>query len=640
MQCKTGDFMKKASYLAAMITLLCNPVSGLELGTMSVESYLNEPLRAQLTVHDAADVEWADIRLRMASERMYERFGMQPPTDLKAIKFQLQGGSNGRYQVDLSSRQRIVEPILNLLIHVEEKQGSFYKGYTLLIDPPHAQESAEAAPAPLESIQNAPLVDKPAASTEPQQAAQRQTIAVKNRSLSIIAQESALHERYSVYQIMRALYLENTEAFERGNINRLRSGSLLVVPDESAIGAVARQKAINFVYSVSRDQPDQSSVSTPTGPAAMPPRPAPEVVATAEEAAPALPRQTAVAQPLQEDAQTWRSMASEFGSLASVVSNQNNALRRQVAAIKDLYRNVDAQQGSILDLSLRIDALQARLPDTALNQAQTVQVVESEPVQQERTPAQPQPELERLNGLLREREAQIRILNEQLLSSMQVDVAAQGTVDAEVDSAMADGDTPPVAPILTYVEANPRQSGYSNWLLSAALVLTLLALAWRERIWRRRLNQTARRDEPEQRPTTYSPSDTSEHDMGSLEIRHLQAKERNGRQRGMAEVGRSSLRLESNSMDDVKVEIEVLLAYEQYEEALSLLNLSEHKFGADAWIDYKKLEILAATNQCEEFLRVLNDKRPLLEKSAPILWAKVKTLRDRLCADPRISALG
>jgi len=632
--------MKKASYLGAMITLLCNPVSALELGTLSVQSFLNEPLRAQLTVNDAADLEWADIRLRMASERMYERFGMQPPTSLKAIRFQLQGGSNGRYQVDLSSRQRIVEPILNLLIHVEEKQGSFYKGYTLLIDPPHAQEPAEAAPEPLESIQNEPLVDKPVASTEQQQAGQRQTIAVKNRSLSIIAQESALHERYSVYQIMRALYLENTGAFERGNINRLRSGSVLVVPDESAIGAVARQKAINFVYSVSRDQADQSSVSTRTGPAAMPSRAAPEVAATAGETTPALTRQAAIAQPLQEDVQTWRSMANEFGSLASVVSNQNNAMRKQVAAIKELYRNVDAQQGSILDLSLRIDALQARLPDTALNPLQPVTAAESEPVQQDRTPAQPQPELERLNDLLLQREAQIRALNEQLLSSMQVEVVDQGLVDAEDDTATADADTPPVAPILTYVEANPRQTGYSNWLLSAGLALTLLALGWRERIWRRRLNQAARRDEPEQRPTTYSPSDTSEHDLGSLEIRHLQAKDRKARPRGMAEVGRSSLRLESNSMDDVKVEIEVLLAYEQYEEALSLLNLSEHKFGADAWIDYKKLEILAATNQCEEFLRVLNDKRPLLEKSAPILWAKVKTLRDRLCADPRISALG
>jgi hypothetical protein len=108
----------------------------------------------------------------------------------------------------------------------------------------------------------------------------------------------------------------------------------------------------------------------------------------------------------------------------------------------------------------------------------------------------------------------------------------------------------------------------------------------------------------------------------------------------MTEVSRSQLRLESDSMEEVRVEIEVLMAYEQYEEAMSLLGLSQQKFGESAWIDSKQLEILAATNQCEAFLNLFNEKRAALEAASPIMWDKMQKMRDQLCSDFRISALG
>jgi FimV-like protein len=65
-----------------------------------------------------------------------------------------------------------------------------------------------------------------------------------------------MHKDYSVYQIMRAFYLLNAHAFEKGNINRLKSGSTLIIPELSSVAEVTRQQAINFVYSVSNNIPD------------------------------------------------------------------------------------------------------------------------------------------------------------------------------------------------------------------------------------------------------------------------------------------------------------------------------------------------------------------------------------------------
>ena len=48
-------------------------------------------------------------------------------------------------------------------------------------------------------------------------------------------------------------------------------------------------------------------------------------------------------------------------------------------------------------------------------------------------------------------------------------------------------------------------------------------------------------------------------------------------------VQKSNLRLESGSIEDVKIEIDILLLYEQYDEALLLINTSRERFGENIW---------------------------------------------------------
>ena len=100
------------------------------------------------------------------------------------------------------------------------------------------------------------------------------------------------------------------------------------------------------------------------------------------------------------------------------------------------------------------------------------------------------------------------------------------------------------------------------------------------------------------------------------------------------------MRLESSTADSARIEVEVLLAYEQFDDAMQLLQMCREKFGEADWIDVKVLEILAATNQCEAFLSMYNDKRSSLKTGAPIAWLKIEKLHDKLCDDFNISALG
>lgn len=632
--------MKKISCLAGLIPLLCNPVSAIELGDLSANSGLNEPFRAVLTINDASDLEWADVRFKMANDAMYQRFGMQAPTNLRSVKFELVPDGNGRYQLHLSSQQRVDDPILHLLIQVEETQGSFFREYTLLLDPPFApqpQQSTQAS-SPVAALVDTESTSPPTHETADDVLAGR-TIQVRNKSISIIAEQSELHPKYSVYQIMRALYLANRWAFDHGNINKLISGSRLVVPDESVIGEVPRQKAINFVYSVSRDsKQNQASNMADAQKQAPATRPTPQITASPPPQAKSDRATQAAPATLDSDVATWRSMADEFGALSAIVDHQNSALRTQTEAIKDLYRNVDTQQRRIVELTTQLGHLQQQASADAAPPASAIEMPTPMPQIEQSGPMPQENEIHRLTELLREREQQIRELNNRLLEQSQPIVLEQEAAVAAVTTQRLT-DIPPAAPIVTYVET-PAERPASSWWLRVALSLAVLLFALREWSWRRRVaTREEQLPDDEDRPTTYSPSNDPEN-LGTLELRHLETRSKKEKNKDMTEVSRSQLRLESDSMEEVRVEIEVLMAYEQYEEAMSLLGLSQQKFGESAWIDSKQLEILAATNQCEAFLNLFNEKRAALEAASPIMWDKMQKMRDQLCSDFRISALG
>ena len=165
-------------------------------------------------------------------------------------------------------------------------------------------------------------------------------IIVGNRSISVIAQNSALHEKYSVYQIMRAFYLENSDAFENGNIDKLLSGSSLILPDESLIAEVPRQKAVNFVYSVSKDNVTKSSSTSTASRTGISELETPAEIYS-ELNTPAASSQSSVneepvkativpfPESIQRNAKSWREIAKNFTSISRILNSHNKAMRLQ-----------------------------------------------------------------------------------------------------------------------------------------------------------------------------------------------------------------------------------------------------------------------------------------------------------------------
>ncbi|MBC8211991.1 MAG: hypothetical protein H8E21_13095, partial [Gammaproteobacteria bacterium] len=342
--------MKSCKNILLILLLFVGTADAIELGEIQLDSHLNETLDATFTIANIDANSLEDIRVAIAGTAAYQSLGLARPAYLSRLVFSISAGQGLQHSVKVISKQRLSDPIIELLVQVTEKQSKVMRLYTLMLDPPVTGteleikndtviESAAAQVIRSSLVTEEPLVAKqkpaePLAIKQKPVAVYDQSVSsilVDNASISIIAQNSYLHDSYSVYQIMRAFYLQNPEAFLNGNINKLESGTLLQVPLEQLVAEIPRQKAINFVYSVSKD----SSALKPADLPAVKSTQNPTQFVTSEVETEAVPvmlssslpesftQAVRISSDVQQDLISWRGMTDEFKNLSAIVGQQN-----------------------------------------------------------------------------------------------------------------------------------------------------------------------------------------------------------------------------------------------------------------------------------------------------------------------------
>jgi pilus assembly protein FimV len=248
--------------------LLASDVWALGLGDIRLSSALNEPLRAEIQLLSATPEELANLKVALAPQATFERYGLDRPFYLTRLQFSVvDGGPNGQSRVRVTSSEPITEPFVTFLVEASWARGRMLREYTVLLDPPtfapppSAQSSqalqapSRAAPADSGRIER-PV--QPAASQPPLQApASAEPRAVDSASgtdvhvqrgdtLWEIASRVRPDNRISMNQVMVAIYEANPEAFA-GNLNRLNAGATLRVPSADDIFRISRGDALSEV---------------------------------------------------------------------------------------------------------------------------------------------------------------------------------------------------------------------------------------------------------------------------------------------------------------------------------------------------------------------------------------------------------
>lgn len=107
----------------------------LGLGEITLHSALNQPLRADIALVDAAGLEEGELSVSLATADEFSRAGVERVFFLNDLKFTpiLRGNRN---LIRVSSNKPVNEPFLNFLVQLNQPNGRVLREYTVLIDPP------------------------------------------------------------------------------------------------------------------------------------------------------------------------------------------------------------------------------------------------------------------------------------------------------------------------------------------------------------------------------------------------------------------------------------------------------------------------------------------------------------------------
>ena len=246
--------------IAAASALSSGMAHALGLGEVTLQSSLNQPLVAEIELLEVRDLASNEVIPTLASPEEFVKAGVDRQYFLTDLKFTPVLKPNGKSVIRVTSSKAVREPYLNFLVEVLWPNGRLLREYTLLLDPPlyspqttvaAAPQLPIAAPAPRPSVAPVPAPRSAAPAPAPRPSAPapasraisgNEYRTTANDTLWEIAQR--VGGGSSVNQTMLAIQDLNPDAFIGGNINRMKSGQVLRLPDEQQIRSRSNAEAV------------------------------------------------------------------------------------------------------------------------------------------------------------------------------------------------------------------------------------------------------------------------------------------------------------------------------------------------------------------------------------------------------------
>lgn len=375
--------MNRSLRLSAVLALVLGSSQAFAgVGQIHVKSALGQPLLAEIPLQPESPAEARNLSAALASSEDFARAGISDRPSVP-LQFSVVTGADGGKLIRVTSTQAISAPYLDLLIQVTSAAGTSLREFTVLLDPPGMSSPPEvtapvAPPAAAAMAEQPQRVPPPAAQPSPS-TAQAQAEAPPQpspppvaarpaRQASVAAAPApaprARSDRYgpvkrgdtlssiarqrvapggNTEQMLLALKQANPEAFFRDNINALKTGAVLRIPDAeqlaqvSAADAAAEVRRQNQVW---RSGPAQVPATTVVADAAT--RPA---ASTAPSAKPSGQDRLALV-PAKASSQTASSSAGSASANAAAAAGLA-ALQQQQAQLQESLTTLQQQSGEL-----------------------------------------------------------------------------------------------------------------------------------------------------------------------------------------------------------------------------------------------------------------------------------------------------
>lgn len=292
----SSGFVLRQVALAALLAVSVD-AHALGLGRMSVQSALGETMRAEIDITSLSSEEASTLKARIAPADTFRTTGVEfnpvlTSTQVNVVRL------GGKPVLRLTSDRAVQEPFVDVILELTWSGGRLVREYTLLFDPPSlakpapapvavapaapvaaepvappppaapvalarppvaapASAPAAAAPAPRAAAPApapAPVAAAPAPAPVPRPAssAGSEYTVQPGDSLSKVAAKTQV-SGISLDQMLVGLFRQNPSAFIESNMNRLRAGAVLQVPDSETLNSLSPSEARQVILAQSAD---------------------------------------------------------------------------------------------------------------------------------------------------------------------------------------------------------------------------------------------------------------------------------------------------------------------------------------------------------------------------------------------------
>ncbi len=266
----------------------------LGLGDIDVRSFLNQPLRAEISIISARPGEIDDLLVGLANREAFARASLSRPSHLNNLKFKVVKSEDGSTAIiTVKTQTAVKEPVLNFLVEADWAKGKVFREFTLLLDPPYfAQQFSKSVAQAKSTLVKSNNVAEPTSrvkESQPEAIVNQGSDVTETASNAGYVNESAIEDEYkydvltseteprfveeteavteksainitdgttlwsvaktlksngvSMSQVMLALQRLNQDAFGRNNINSLKQGSVLRVPSAQEMSDLSQREA-------------------------------------------------------------------------------------------------------------------------------------------------------------------------------------------------------------------------------------------------------------------------------------------------------------------------------------------------------------------------------------------------------------
>lgn len=211
--------------MAAASALSSGMANALGLGELTLKSAQNQPLDAEIELLDVRDLTAAEVAPSLAPPEEFSKAGVEYPGYLEDLSFTPVINPNGKSVLRVTSSQPLPGSVVKFLVQVMWPQGRLLRDYSVLLDQAKAQGEQPAA-----------------ANVTPATSSAGSYTTKRRDTLWQIAARNT-QSGGSVQQTMIAIQALNPDAFIGNNINQLKVGQVLRLPDRQQVQSIPQAEA-------------------------------------------------------------------------------------------------------------------------------------------------------------------------------------------------------------------------------------------------------------------------------------------------------------------------------------------------------------------------------------------------------------